>query len=114
MLNLKNRLVKNKDIQNIQKRGAFFREEGWQLKALKNGLKETRFCIVAGLGFSKKATRRNRIKRLTRVYLNQNINKINPGWDMVITAKKSKPDKQTDKYLMINLHEIFKKNHFFK
>ena len=85
-----------------------------QLKALSNNLKQSRFCVVAGLGFSKKATRRNSIKRLIRAYLRQNINKINPGWDMVIVAKKAAPHKPIDNQLIVDLHKILQQNYFLK
>lgn len=87
MLSKENRLRKRKDFDNIFKNGKAKTGRFIFLKFLKNGLNVSRFGFIVSLKIAKKAVVRNKIKRRLRQVIKNNINKIKPGFDMVITAK---------------------------
>ncbi|PIU08589.1 MAG: ribonuclease P protein component [Candidatus Moranbacteria bacterium CG_4_8_14_3_um_filter_34_16] len=96
MLSLSNRITKNKDFEEVHKKGDFFSFGIVFLKIKKNNLGYTRFGISIGLKFSKKATERNKIKRKLRLILDQKFPSVKKGFDIVIGIKKRDglPDNQ--------------------
>ena len=81
------RLTKNKDFVQIVEKGqyAFAYEIG--IKWIKNNLPHSRFGIAVSLKIDKRAVVRNRIKRIIRSVLSNNINKIATGFDFLILVK---------------------------
>ena len=84
MLALKNRLAKEKDFQNVFKKGKSFKQDFLVIKTAKSKLKDSRFGFVAGKNFSKKATERNKIKRRLREIIKKRFNQIKTGTDVVL------------------------------
>lgn len=87
MLSKKYRLTKTKDFENIFKRGKFFAEEFISLKAAKNNLEISRFGFIVGKKASKKAVKRNRVKRQMREIVRLRLNKIKIGFDIIIMVR---------------------------
>ncbi len=86
MLPKENRLTKNKDFEEIFKKGKGFRENFLFLKILKNKLKVSRFGFVVSNKISKKATVRNKIKRRLREITKKRLLKIGKGFDAVLVV----------------------------
>ncbi len=57
------------------------------LKALKNGLKFSRFGFVVGLKVAKSAVRRNQVKRRLREAVRLHFKDIKPGYDVMVMAR---------------------------
>lgn len=87
MLPLKNRLKKNRDFQQIFKKGQFLREDFLTLKILPNGLKNSRFGFIISAKVSKKAVFRNKIKRWLKTAILLYLNKIQKPVDIIIIVK---------------------------
>jgi ribonuclease P protein component len=87
MLAKKYRLTKDKDIQNVLKKGKIFYHPFFNLKILKNNLQNPRFCIVISTKISKKAVVRNKVKRQLRAIIYKNLAKISQNYDLVILTK---------------------------
>ena len=86
MLDKKNRLVKKKDFENVFKDGKGVKQRFLYVKYKKSGLALSRFGIVAGKNFSKKAVERNKIRRRIREILRQKMADIRQGFDMVVVV----------------------------
>ena len=86
MLPQTNRLLRKKDFDNVWKNGrsAFGRLLG--VKAIANNLGKNRFGIMIGLKVSKKAVKRNKIKRRLREIINASSPALNLGFDIVLTV----------------------------
>lgn len=84
MFSKENRLTKTKDFDNIfqNKASAFGKYLG--VKLTNNKQKKTRFGIIVGVKVSKSAVTRNRIKRQIRSILQNEIDRIDGGYDIVI------------------------------
>ena len=57
------------------------------LIALPNDMDQSRFAVSAGRSIGK-AVQRNQMKRILRETLRPLIPSINPGWDLVVLARK--------------------------
>jgi ribonuclease P protein component len=88
MLPSKNRLKKKKDFANVLMRGKFFNDIFLSLKEIKNGLEQARIGFVVSKKVSKKAVIRNRVKRLLREAIRDDLNKIKSCSDIVFFTKK--------------------------
>lgn len=78
------RLTEEKDFTLLVKsrKSAFSRLLG--LKARENHLDHSRFGVVVGLKVSKRANKRNLIKRRVREILRLHLNEIAPGHDVMV------------------------------
>jgi len=88
MLPLKHRLKKKKDFAKVYKKGKGFKQDFLFLKAVENGLENTRIGIVVSAKVAKKAVDRNLIKRRLREIMRKRIEGIKPGLDIVIITLK--------------------------
>ncbi len=86
MLPRDNKLKKKKDFENVFKRGKGFKQGFLYLKIVKNKLKTSRFAVVVGKNFSKKAVERNKIKRQIKEIIQANLPEIKPAIDGVIVV----------------------------
>lgn len=87
MLNKKNRLAKDREIKRVFARGRVFLNSAAALKFLRlPGETESRFAIVVSTKVSKKAARRNRLKRLVREELRRKI-KFLPKGDYALSLR---------------------------
>lgn len=87
MLSRKYRLQKEKDFELVFKKGKPFCSEFLFLKLIKNDLKISRFGFVVGKKIAKKSTDRNKIKRRLRDIVRKKLEKIKPGFDVVIIGR---------------------------
>lgn len=87
MLPSKYRLTKNKDFARVAKLGQAFFGPELGIKWIKNNLLYSRFGISISLKIDKKAVVRNRIKRILRAILKENLSKISKGFDFLILTK---------------------------
>jgi len=86
MLPQNNRLKKKKDFERVFKKGKGFKEDFLTLKTAKNDLKFSRFGFVVSQKVSKKATVRNKIKRVLREIIEKNLPLIKKGNDVLIVT----------------------------
>lgn len=108
MLPAKNRLVKRTDFNNVYRKGIFFAEEPLSLKYVRNDLENSRIGFSIEKKFFKKATERNRMKRLLREAFHKNIEKIKKGFDIVIFYKKNEKNPEF-KVILELVNKIIKK-----
>lgn len=85
------RLTRSADFQRVRRIGKTFPHPLIVLVVVSNDLPTTRFGVVAGrtVGTSVK---RNRAKRLIRAALRELVASIEPGWDMIIIARRPMSD----------------------
>lgn len=86
MLPFKNRLKKKKDFESVFKQGRGVKQGLLYLKFKKNGLESSRFGIIAGKNFSKRAVDRNKIKRRIREIVRGRISYVKQGLDVIIVV----------------------------
>jgi ribonuclease P protein component len=113
MLAKKNRLTKREDFSLVHSRGSYVAEGGIAIKYLKSDNPETRIGFSVGKNFSKKATARNRIKRLFRQASRMQIESLKSGFDVVIMPKFELKD-ATFKKIFENLQKGFAKANLLK
>jgi ribonuclease P protein component len=87
MLSRINRLSKQKDFEIIFRRGKECRNDWLVIKSLINRQPFFRFGLVISAKVSKKAVRRNRLRRQIRAILHRHWAEIKPGLDVIIIAR---------------------------
>ncbi|MCK5123315.1 MAG: ribonuclease P protein component [Candidatus Pacebacteria bacterium] len=96
MLKKELRIRKQKEFDNIFKKGAYFSERFLALKTVENDLEISRFGFIVSNKISKKAVERNRIKRLLRETIRLRWNEIKPGFDVVFIFRGKEVKKSFD------------------
>jgi ribonuclease P protein component len=86
MFESKNRLRKQMEVQRVVKTGKSVFDPVCGIRFLRNGLLDSRFTVVVGTKVSKKAVRRNRVKRQYREIIRLNFESIKTGFDIVLFA----------------------------
>ena len=99
MLPKKYRLQKDKDFELVFRKGKIISNRFFYLKSMKNNLETSRFGFIVGKKTSKNSTDRNIIKRRLREAIWNRLEKIKPGFDMVIITK---PDIVGKNYRLID------------
>ncbi len=84
MLKKANRLTKTKDFDHVFQKGKSSYNKIIGIKVVKNDTENIRVGILVGLKVSKKAVTRNKIKRRIREVFRTNMEKIKPGWDILV------------------------------
>lgn len=87
MLAKQRRLQKKRDFKLVFNKGEVLDSELFFLRFAKNNFELSRFGFVVSLKISKKATIRNRIKRLLREVVRINLKNIKSSFDIIIIAK---------------------------
>lgn len=87
MLSKKHRLAKEKDFQEVFKKGKFFAEGFITARIKENKLDFSRFGFVITLKVSKKAVKRNLIRRRLQEAAKSFLGEIKPGYDVVAIPK---------------------------
>ena len=88
MLPPQNRLQKEKDIEKVFKKGKSFFLGNIGARLASNNLDVSRFTVVVSLKVSKKAVKRNKLKRRIReIIRNETLSKTKSGFDVVILTK---------------------------
>ncbi len=86
MLAAKNRLTKDKEFDNVFKKGESNYNKLLGVKVVINNLSKNRFGIITGLKISKKATERNRVKRRVREVIGSELGNLKTGFDVIIIS----------------------------
>jgi len=84
MLAKTNRLTKDKDFNNVFKKGRSSFDKLIGIKAVPDQQENSRFGILVSSKISKKAVERNKIKRQIREIIRLQLDKIKSGYDIVI------------------------------
>ncbi len=96
MLPKEKRLRKGHDFNRVYQKGKRLHSKSFNLSFYTNRSRLTKIGIVVGKKYSKKATERNRAKRVLRAAVLVDYDKIKSGFDIVIfvknTAQTSKPE----------------------
>jgi len=109
MLPFKNRLVKRKDFEKIQRAGQFFSQGNIALKFVENGTENSRIGFSVGLKFSKLAVARNQAKRMLREIFRTYLRKIKKGMDIDIMIRKREGEKINSKKIAEDVNFVLKK-----
>jgi len=109
MLAKKHRLPKEAKIKN----GNAYSSRFFLLKTEKNNKELSRFGFVVSKKISKSAVVRNRIKRQIRRCVEENINTIISGIDMLFIVKKDSINRTTEE-ICLSLNKIFKKENLIR
>ncbi len=86
MLKKKYRIKKETDFRQIFKEGEKAINSFIFLKFKKNDLSITRFGFSVGKKVSNKAVLRNKIKRILNQIIKKELDRINPGFDVVVVV----------------------------
>ena len=86
MFKKENRLTKQKDFDNIFKKGRSVFNKVLGLKVITNDLNINRFGVIVSNKISKKAVERNKIKRRIREVLKKEEPVLKKGYDIVVIA----------------------------
>lgn len=89
MLPKSNRLTKEKDFQEVFKKGKAIKSDFLLFRVLKNNLNTNRFGFIVSKKVSSKATTRNKIKRRLRGVVAAELKNIKGFKDFVIVALPS-------------------------
>lgn len=84
MLKKINRITKNKEFESVMASKNSAYSPVLMMKVIKNDLKFSRFGIIVSNKVSKKATKRNSVKRKIREIIRLNLSKFKKGYDVVI------------------------------
>ena len=93
MFPLRNRLPSS-DIRNVLRSNSRTSNAMLQIVYMKNGLLASRFAVIVGSRVEKRATARNRIKRLVRESVRHLLPRLAKGWDCVLVARKNLNDQK--------------------
>lgn len=95
MLKKDNRLLRQKDFDRLfSGKGAFFSQDFLAVKVAPNGLPVTRIGFIVSNKISKRATARNRMKRLLREAVRLRWKEVRPGADAAIMVRADISDKK--------------------
>jgi ribonuclease P protein component len=89
MLPRQNRLVRKPDFEKVKEKGDKFQSSLFGLLVFPNEEEFSRFGFVISTKISKRAVKRNRVKRLLRERVRLLLPKIKPGFDIVFLGKKA-------------------------
>ncbi len=108
-----NRLQKEKEIEEVFKKGKGFKEDFLILKTAKNSLKTSRFGFIISKKISKKAVVRNKIKRVLRELVRLKLKEIKKTSDNLLIAA---PGLETKDFWEIEemITKLFKKGGLIK
>ena len=112
MIHKENRLKKKEDFQKTYLKGKFFSLGQINIRFARNDKKVSRIGFVVGKNYSKKAVDRNRALRASASEL---IERVLPGFDIVMGIRKPLPGKKTDKEsISLALEKMLEKNKLLK
>lgn len=84
----KEHLLKSKDFNKVYKKGLAGRSDGVVLYCMANALEHNRLGFSIGSKNIKRATSRNRIRRLFKEVYRKLKSKLKSGFDLVIVVRK--------------------------
>jgi ribonuclease P protein component len=106
MLPAEHRLKLERDIKTLMARGKSVFGLLVGMKFRVNSLPVSRFAVAAGVKVSKKAVVRNRLKRQVRAIVHEVLEKITPGYDVLLFLKApaiGKPFEDLQKEILSSL-----------
>ncbi len=109
MLNKRNRLTKQKDFDHVFQKGLSGFDKNLGAKIVKNNFQENRFGVIVSSKVSKKAVERNKTKRRIREIIKNHLDKIAPGFDIVIVVlpeSQKKSFKELENSFLKNLKKL--------
>ena len=103
----KERLLKSKDFNKVYKKGLAGRANGVVLYCLANALEHNRLGFSIGSKNIKRATSRNRIRRLFKEVYRKSKSRLKSGFDIVVVVRKDisatiSHDSATDTFLKLS------------
>lgn len=101
-------LKKKTDFDNVYKKGKVFGNRNFTLRYLKNGKNANRLGIIVSKKVSKRAVKRNKLRRQIREAYRKIDTSVKPGYDLIITAKASCLD-EAFSVLEKSIHHLFLK-----
>ncbi len=110
MLPYKNRLIKKKDFDRVQRTGQFYAQNNLVMKISQNDLDEVRVGFIVSLKFSKKAVERNLMKRQLREIFRNQLKSIKKGTDIVVSTRKRQGEKVKFDKLKGDAEELLKRS----
>ena len=114
MIPSKNRLKEKKEIEQIFSQGKTISEKFLIAKIANNKLGYSRFVFSIGLGFSKKAVERNKLKRILKGLLLENLEKIKTDLDIIFFIKKNEKIVLSTKFIRPVFEDLLRKNNLLK
>ncbi len=88
-------------IRDVSRTGKRVREGSLQMVFKKNTLNVSRFAVVVAVSFDKRATARNRARRLVRESLRKLLPAFSVGWDCIFFVRKGLPDSQREVEVLV-------------
>ena len=88
MLPKEYRLPLRTELHRVQKAGKVYHFPYFGFLVAKSDLPVSRFAFIVSEKIHKRATKRNRVKRLLRESVKSLLSKTEPGFDVVFLAKK--------------------------
>jgi ribonuclease P protein component len=92
MLPAQFRLKEKRDFNRVFRRGRGVANAKISVKAAGNNLVNSRFAFVVGTAVSKRAVRRNRLRRQMREVVRARLDRIKPGFDVVLMTRPAALD----------------------
>ncbi len=89
MFSQKNKIKKKKEFEIVFKKGESFSRKAFLLKIKKNNLNFSRFAFVCPIKVEKKATKRNKSKRIFREIIISLFPFIKGGFDIIFITQKN-------------------------
>ena len=111
MLSANNRLKNKKVFNDIFRYGKTFSNDVFMMKmtTARSG-DATQFGFGVGLKFSKKATRRNKVRRWMREVVREKIKKITPGHRVIFLVNPKYPEEKLNfEIIQKNIENLLKK-----
>lgn len=88
-------------IRDVMRTGRRVHEGSLQMVFKKNSLDESRFAIVVPVSFDKRATARNRARRLVSESIRLLLTEIGRGWDAIFFVRKGLPNSQSEVEVLV-------------
>jgi len=108
-----NRLTKKEDFEAVKKEGRKIQGSAFGLLFRQTANHFSRFGFVFSTKLSKRATVRNRAKRLFREAVRKLLPRIKPGYDFIILGKKEAIEKSYAE-VVLEVERMLKKGGLFQ
>ena len=114
MLSKKFRFRNKKAIDQVFLKGKIFSKGFMLAKILHQKSQNSHIAFSVGLGFSKKAVRRNSLRRTVESAVKNNLNSIKNGYDIVFFPRKGMPEKFDAETVRLLIQDILNDNNLLK
>lgn len=108
MFKRKLRLSGERNFEKVYKKGFFGQSKYYKINLIQNRIENPRFSVVVSKKVEKSAVKRNRIKRVTREMIRNNLPLLNKSYDIIVGPKKEALQAET-KTLNEDLYILLKK-----